>query len=237
MPSTVNFLLIARQAADPMQQIASMIWIALAAQLSAPLLVGHNATDIRALFTADDMPDYVEMAGVDRIVLVRTTVGPDGRTLDCRAEISSGDTKLDAYTCALLTQRARFSPARSNDGSPAFGVVRAPLAWITSGSSKPKADPLKSLVPDVDLTVNELPGRRSAVGLDLVVAADESGRPQSCTANPTLPAKLSPTEASALVSAACRQVMKDFVAAAARDSSGKPAASVQTVSVRFQTAR
>src|ERR1700745_4289528 len=81
------------------RRFMSMLWIVFAAQLSLPVPVGMP--DVRAVFSANDMPAHVQSAGVDRFVATRTTVRPDGTVQDCRVERASGDPALDALTCSI----------------------------------------------------------------------------------------------------------------------------------------
>src|SRR5947209_4490458 len=127
-----------------------MLWLALAALFSLPMPVGVPLPDIRAVFSADDFPEYLERAGGAWIVHTRTTVRPDGTIQSCATELSSGDSKLDAYTCALIVKRAKFLPARWTDGSPVYGVIRVPVVWVVG--SVPDEAMLKSISPDLELS-------------------------------------------------------------------------------------
>src|SRR4051812_28790294 len=90
-----------------------MLLLALAAQLSLPAPANAHVHDVRELFSADDFPDYLQgHSSLRRMVYTRTTVRPDGSVQGCTAEASSGDAKLDAYTCAIILKRAKFTPAR-----------------------------------------------------------------------------------------------------------------------------
>ena len=106
-----------------------MFWIALAAQMSLPLQIGTHYPDVRGVFSVDDFPGDFHGHNGSRVVYTRTTVRPDGGIDSCRVEVSSGDKKLDAYTCAIIMKRAKFEPAKWIDGSPAYGVIRVPVSW------------------------------------------------------------------------------------------------------------
>lgn len=58
-------------------------------------------------------------------VIVRMTVGVDGRARDCRVIKPSPDPVADRITCRLAEQRFRFRPARDQAGNP----VPAPYGW------------------------------------------------------------------------------------------------------------
>ena len=206
-----------------------MIWLALAAQLSLPVADNAGVPDVRAVFSAGDFPAYLQSAGVSRTVYTRTTVRPDGTIQGCVAEVSSGDAKLDAYTCGIIVKRARFRPATWTDGTPVYGIIRVPVSWTVSIGSPTYEDALKTTVPDLDLSVNRLPKRaHSIVGISLEVAADESGRPVTCVDYPPLGKTKHVPE---LVPIACQQVMTSLSISPAVDASGKAVRSIQSVSV------
>ena len=205
---------------------------ALAAQLSAPTLMNRRVGDVRAIFSYDDVPGYlVQQAPVDRTVYTRTTVRPDGTIQSCVAESSSGDPRLDAYTCRIIVKRAKFVPARWPDGSAAYGVIREPVRWRVTDS--PSEDDRGLPVPDLAFSVNRLPAGAHSATVDLQVAANETGRPLSCVEGPPAPPddnKRFPE----LVALACRQATETLRLSPPVDGSGKAVRSIQTVSVRFR---
>jgi hypothetical protein len=209
---------------------------ALAAQFTLPIPANGRVPDVRALFTADDVPGYLVSQGeVDRTVYTRTTVRPDGIIQGCAVEGSSGDPRLDAYTCALIVRRAKFLPARWTDGSAAYGVIRVPVRWRVTNSAPPKDDSLSSNIPDLDLSVNQLPkGAGSVAGVTLKIAADENGRPVTCAEWPRLDDHSK--HFAELVPIACQQITA-LTLSPPVDASGKAVRSIQTVSVRFKLGR
>lgn len=193
----------------------AMFWIAVAAQMSAPLIL-----DPKPLFSTEDVPAYIATPGTTALVLTRTTVRPDGKVQDCSVEQSSGNSKIDAYTCALLLKRRKFAAAAKwPDGSSAYGVIRLPVAW---GSTPPLS---KSPV-DLEVMVNKLPdGMGSPAFAAASIAADEGGHLVSCQGTPLL-----------LIQLACDQLTKTYTAIPAKDAEGKPVRSIQTAMVRFAIA-
>src|SRR5260221_1735982 len=214
-----------------------MFWIALAAQLSAPLPIGPRFPDVRALFTADDYPRYLQLEGKSAVVYTRTTVRPDGSTEGCLPEISSGDKKLDAYTCALIVKRARFEPARWTDGTPAYGVIRVPVSYRIVDSPMTDADLAQFIVPDIDLAVNRLPkGGGAIVSLTLEIAMDAEGRTVACHEQ-RASIMHNKKQFPELVAIACQKATAEFTGVPPVDAAGKPARSIQTVGVRFSKSR
>ena len=215
-----------------------MLWIALAAQMSVPVPLGVSIPDVRAIFSVNDFTAYLQREGVSRAVYTRTTVRPDGTIQGCVAEAGSGDSTLDTYTCRLIVKRARFRPATWTDGTPVYGVIRVPVSWIVSVAPPSDADALKWIVPDLDVTVNQLPkGARSVVGVILIVAAEADGQIVTCTEQPNPKSARSRRRYPGLVPIACQQVMASLKVTPPVDESGKAARSVQTVSVRFTKGR
>jgi hypothetical protein len=213
-----------------------MFWFALAAaQLSLPVLVGGRIPDVRAVFSTDDFPAYLQGQIVSLTVRAATTVRPDGSVQYCVAEGSSGDPTLDAYTCSLIVRRARFSPAKWVDGTPVYGVVRVPVRWVSNMGPPSEEEALRSGVPDLELSVNSLPkGARSIVGVSLEIAADEKGRPVFCAESGTSDGKNGKPRFAELVTIACQQVMANLKVRPAFDVSDKPVRSIQAVSVHFK---
>ena len=58
-------------------------------------------------------------------VIVKVTVGTDGRASNCSVYRPSPDAEADAITCRLVVERLRFKPATDSAGNP----VAAPFYW------------------------------------------------------------------------------------------------------------
>jgi TonB family protein len=203
-----------------------MLLIALAAQMSMPVGQPRGVWD---LFSADDVPLDLVPEGEIKRVGVRVTVTPDGKVENCRAESSSGISKLDAYTCSIIERRARFHAAIGGNGQPTYGVIRTIVTWAVdaSGGAMPPAD--------LELTVSRLPsGVNGKTSGSLMFLVDAAGHPSFCMEEkPTEPlaSKLPPV----LVNIACNQLVKSYVAVPARDLSGRAVSSIQNATVTFLT--
>ncbi len=57
------------------------------------------------------------------------TIDGDGRVRDCAVTRSSGSAELDAATCAKVSQRARFTPARDTRGAVVVGRYVSAIRW------------------------------------------------------------------------------------------------------------
>jgi protein TonB len=60
----------------------------------------------------------------------RLAVGPDGKVKECTVTSSSGSSALDATTCRLMKQRAKFSPAKNNRGELTSDTVTSAIRWV-----------------------------------------------------------------------------------------------------------
>lgn len=67
-----------------------------------------------------------EMTGKARF---RLEIAADGRVTGCTITASSGHPELDAATCALVSKRARFQPARGSEGQPVAGSYSNAIDW------------------------------------------------------------------------------------------------------------
>lgn len=79
--------------------------------------------------TVDDYrPVWIskELAGTARF---RLEVGANGRVDNCTITTSSGHPELDKATCALVTQRARFDPAKDDTGAKVAGTYSNSVRW------------------------------------------------------------------------------------------------------------
>lgn len=90
-------------------------------------------------FTGADYPDRPARAGAEGVVVVRLTVGTNGRVTDCRLRRSSGNRDLDGVTCHIIRQRFRFKPARDAQGRPVKDTVEWEQVWSLRESGSPEA--------------------------------------------------------------------------------------------------
>lgn len=59
----------------------------------------------------------------------RLEIAADGKVIQCTITGSSGHAELDAATCALVTRRARFQPARTVGGEAVAGSYSNAIDW------------------------------------------------------------------------------------------------------------
>jgi hypothetical protein len=185
--------------------------------LAAELLAAHPS-NVKTLFTADDVP--VALLPLNRVqaVGIALVVGPDGKVRSCNVEETSGNSKLDSYTCTLAARRAKFSP------SPTYFVERTYVYWWGGDSYPPKSNSANLVV-----TVAALPAKlHSPVLVHVLFAVDEAGNVSRCQ-----PEKAD--EPADLVPIACDQLARTFRPQPVRSETGSPVASEQSATVMFQT--
>lgn len=69
---------------------------------------------------------YEQQSGTVRVALL---IDEKGRIADCAILDTSGTPVLDAQTCAILKERARFKPAIGPDGKPAKDGYIQRITW------------------------------------------------------------------------------------------------------------
>lgn len=85
--------------------------------------------DRGAWITNADYPAAAADAEEEGRVALTVGVGTDGRVTTCTVTGSSGSATLDAATCRLYRQRARFTPARDDAGSTIASSYRDRVRW------------------------------------------------------------------------------------------------------------
>lgn len=98
--------------------------------------------------------DYPVRALFERrvgVVAFRLDIDERGAVAACQVTISSGTPELDEKACSLLTQRARFEPARDERGNPIPSSYRNRVRW-----QLPNAEPVApvDVVVEFDLDVS-----------------------------------------------------------------------------------
>ena len=138
--------------------VASVAVVAVADREVPGQRVGVRATgSLVGLFTTDDYPPDAWVAHETGTVKVQMTVTPEGRVGICTVEMSSMSPSLDASTCRILMERARFEPARDRAGRSVSDTFSQRVSWKI-----PSADP--RLVADEDwVEIVDVPVRGSPV--------------------------------------------------------------------------
>jgi protein TonB len=78
----------------------------------------------------DDYPIEAVQHRWQGTVVADVTISAEGRVNACKIVQSSGYDVLDAKTCEIMTNRARFMPAKDAQGRATVDVVRTPpIVW------------------------------------------------------------------------------------------------------------
>ncbi len=85
--------------------------------------------NIRSLFNGDDYPGVALSDGHEGTTTAAVLIDEQGRVADCTVVETSGVAVLDAQTCAVMKERARFKPAVGLDGRPAKDGHLQRISW------------------------------------------------------------------------------------------------------------
>ena len=116
--------------------------------------------------TTNDYPATALREMREGMVGFSLTVGPNGQVSACDVTSSSGSSDLDAAACTLITQRARFTPARNEKGKAMSGRYANRVRWQIPSKGQNVARSLP--IP-----------KQGQVNFTFIV--DENGKPKNCT--------------------------------------------------------
>lgn len=85
--------------------------------------------ELRGLFSWRDYPEQASLSGDTGTVETALLVDESGKVADCSVINTSGVAALDAQSCAVLKERAKFKPAVGKDGKPAKDAFRQQITW------------------------------------------------------------------------------------------------------------
>jgi len=81
-------------------------------------------------FTTDDYPTSDIRRGNEGRATFLLAIDARGKVTDCRITQSTGHPGLDAATCRIATQRARFDPAIDGSGTRVGGTYTNSISWV-----------------------------------------------------------------------------------------------------------
>jgi TonB family protein len=93
--------------------------------------------------TDDDYPPEALRRGEQGTVAFTLEVDPAGKPSACHVTQSSGHAVLDRAACTLLTQRARFVPARDAAGIAIPAKFRSRFTWRIPGVDPAGPEPIE----------------------------------------------------------------------------------------------
>lgn len=150
-----------------------------AAQDAPPVPAIRAQTALADYFSSSWYPPEAQRNREEGTVRFEVAVNRNGRVDSCRILASSGSTALDEATCAIMAERARFSPARDTEGRAVPDRFTARIAWQLPAEAPPPAEHararanLASYISDGDYPSEALRlNQQGTVGFDLDVAED-----------------------------------------------------------------
>lgn len=85
--------------------------------------------NLGSYFSTDDYPAAALRSEAEGTTRFSLTIGTNGRVTGCSVTGSSGNSSLDSATCRILQSRARYTPARDQNGNPTTGQDRGSVTW------------------------------------------------------------------------------------------------------------
>jgi TonB family protein len=226
------------------------IFLALIAPAAAAQSVGDEpmepATNPASWVTNQDYPVAAMRDEREGVSGFRLTIGPDGLPQRCEIIGSSGHPDLDAATCRLVMERARFKPGRNARGEAVGGTYSNRIRWqIPDGSdhteemagfevdttleSWPRGpipdDGLLRIDPAVHYPPTALAAREEGT-VHMELAVDSAGRVSVCKVKES-------SLSAALDDAACALMRNEGKFSPALDSEGKPTTGVLAATFRW----
>ena len=101
------------------------------------------ARQIAGSISDADYPPSAIRAGEQGTAAMQINVDEAGSVTSCEILESSGSAALDSASCALVTQRFRYEPARNSQGKAVPGIIRRRINWVLPAD----APGLPSLAP------------------------------------------------------------------------------------------
>jgi TonB family protein len=151
--------------------------LALALSATQPSKATAN---LATYFSPDDYPVEALRKGEQGFVAFRLDVSAEGAVSDCSVEQSSGSPSLDAATCRILSERARFTPARSSAGKTVADSVSGRIRWALP-NPPPGTPPLQTAMRGI-INVWEVTagGRQRSCRSELVFEGGERVNVDRC---------------------------------------------------------
>jgi TonB family protein len=175
-----------------------------------------------------DYPSDVQPGARSLRVEVRYELGPDGRFALCAVTKSSGQPSLDAASCRLLQQRARFRPERRTRRG------RLELNWMGEAGRalNPAGAPIPVSLHD-EISSDDYPpaalSRHESGLVEYDVDVSASGVPRRCTVTQS-------SGSEALDRRTCEIVMERSAFIPASNGAGGSAAGVYRSRIRWRLA-
>ena len=103
-----------------------------------PLLVLASPLSAQVgLIRQGDYPAEAVRKGEEGTVRVKLRVSAEGMVTNCTV-LQSASPSLDATTCRVIIERARFLPAKDEAGKPVEGDFEQSIRWVLGDMKKKK---------------------------------------------------------------------------------------------------
>ena len=94
-----------------------------------PRLSREPVGDLQKVFTGDDFPMHAAHLGLQGSTTMEILIDEKGAVADCSVTETSGYSTLDAQSCAIVQERARFGPAIDAQGKPTRSSYSQRITW------------------------------------------------------------------------------------------------------------
>jgi TonB family protein len=136
---------VARKRLARIATIAAACAVSPAAIAAEPPTPARATANLAGLISSDDYPDEALRNDEQGTVGFRLDVGADGSPTACSVTSSSGSASLDATTCRIMMERARFRAARNAGGDPVPDAVTARIVWRIQVDESPRENAISTL--------------------------------------------------------------------------------------------
>jgi len=160
-----------------------------------------------------DYPTKLIENGDAGVVSAHLYVSTSGKVTGCKVTETSGSAALDALTCRIATQRARFTPARDAGGQVTAGDDYVAVTWGTGKDVMPIRIPMQ-------MGVKALPaGYAQPAEMHILFGGD--GKPMRCDTATS-------SGSAAADRAICAAIAREASMAPPKSGSDEPAAATRT---------
>lgn len=106
------------------------VWNVTSADGEQSSLKQRARADLSRYIRSEDYPAVAIRSETEGLVKFAILVNEAGRIADCTVTGTSGVAALDAQTCVIMKERAKFEPAIGMDGKPAKDAKVASVRWV-----------------------------------------------------------------------------------------------------------
>lgn len=151
--------------------MSAIAMLALAGAMAAPIHKPIGPSDAERLaMMLDDQPAAAQ---------VEILVDPQGQMASCQV-VKTWGSQDDARKLCLFESSKGWTPAKTDDGKPAWGMIRDVLMF-NAGRSVPREAVRLAETPEIELFVAALPAGRRQLDLSVALQVAPGGKPLGCS--------------------------------------------------------